>query len=149
MPAIKHSGVYSDNSVTAYLKVKSEELGNQNGQFTLLLKLYASDTTFLETTPLFSVNNYFTIQLTNGFGNTYLLPGDSTEATFSFTYDEENLPFYPKEVKFYALTNPTYSQSDTFYRYVKTRLKVYFTPYGTTEIWDIRDFACTVLLVEN
>lgn len=84
-----------------------------------------------------------------------LLPGQTAVYRFDITYDKRDLPFYPQEItieiQYYTPDNILISkppknphhgnvidpdQAD----YIEVKGMIYFTPYGTAELWDIADY---------
>ena len=71
--------------------------------------------------------------------DTVLNPGDSLPLTWNFTYDTTDLPFYAKEVG-WRFAPDTSVPDSTRPQAFKQRLMVFFTPYRTLELWNLKDY---------
>lgn len=118
-------------------EIISKEVNNVNGSLSFEIKY-----TFFDTT-VFVQNRYTELKLPSGWsGNispdvrgSVFNPDDSATSIVTINYPTNNLAFYPQkiEVVFSVVTrNGTKEISES--------AMVYFTPYYTTEIWNLYDF---------
>jgi hypothetical protein len=124
--------------------ISKEEL-NQNGSFSLSLRINATDTITIDSIT-YSGSAYFAVSMGGVSGNNFaaspafstinLLPTQQSTATVSATYNASQLPYYPKDIEFKVWAHNAHNSIDV----AIAEVKVYFTPYNTTEIWDIADF---------
>ena len=61
---------------------------------------------------------------------------DSTTASYTISYDPNNLPFYPQAITFQVSVSEAGGDPETF----QGTAMIYFTPYGSVEIWSLHDF---------
>lgn len=80
-------------------------------------------------------SNYFTLSQ-NPLDST--IDSDTFSTQFTFSYDQNNLPYYAKELVIkgrYHEPGDTTS-TGTF----EANARLYFTPYNTLEVWNLKDF---------
>lgn len=132
-----------ESHVSANGMILSKEEQSQNGTFTMEWKLIAQDTLWIDSF-LIDAPSLFTFTIGNSsaiifngsaFNTQYLLPGQEATCQATVTYYATTLPFYPKQI---AITH--YMHNNENNGVAKILGMVYFTPYSTTEVWDITDF---------
>lgn len=143
----KHVAQCNHNTVNAIARIASKEEMAVTGNFNITLTVNAVDTMYID--ELIIGNNNFLTIYTGGsnnmspppvsgvFNSTYLLPGQSTTATINVTHATTNLPYYPTSFDLKVRTHK-YNESES--KISPVTVKVYFTPYNSVEIWDLRDF---------
>jgi hypothetical protein len=97
------------------------------------LKLKATDTLVVDSIQLKS--NYFTTFSKNGSYPIVLNTNDSVLIEITVSYNHTNLPYYFKKIDHYV-----YSHNNTDTSFHLSAANIYFTPYGTTEVWNMIDF---------
>lgn len=115
------------------LKVKSTEITSLTGQVTLQIVVKANKVVYFPSLP--RLDAQFSDSLFNEVpnNNSYSPPdtmqiGDSLIFSLTLNYNQNNLPYYPADVVL------------AFNDSLKRKAKLYFTPYGTLEVWDIGDY---------
>ena len=119
---------------SAYASVISHELNSHLGNLDLKIKLTGEDSSTLIGWSF--TDSFFTSSLLNGFSKNFIDSSDTASIYFTLSYDSTQLPYYPKEIVFSIKAINRFG--DTFS--IAIPAIVYFTLYGTTEIWDVEDF---------
>ena len=124
---------YSERSF--YGKIISHEHDTITDSFVVDIKLWFVDTTNIDNITLNLTDYLSAVPLNNNVFQQYL-PNDSVIISYVFSLNASSLPFYQQYVEFIVV-----SDADSYKRTENILAGyVYFTPYNTTEIWNIEDF---------
>jgi hypothetical protein len=138
---------FANTDHLARAEVVSTEINTINGTMNGILKLYAHDTLEIKTALTFKLPAVWTASYTLA-NYVYLVAGDSLAIPFTIQYPASRLSFFPEE---FTVEVPVfaYQASGQASRLVaplnpdeviRAVGKVYFTPYNTVELFNIRDF---------
>lgn len=117
-------------------EIVSNEILNQDGLIPIEIKIRVLDDSlsineivegFSDSIGIFSIGR-------QGVNINYSL-NDTGLISFNIEYQNDSLPFYPQ--KFEIKINYSHEGENNYY---KLSGNIYFTPYGTTEIWNEHDF---------
>lgn len=117
------------------LKAVSTEIENQSGQVSYKLAVFAKDRVWLDS---ISVDSSFHSSFQTSFNfPKFLDSGDSDTIIIELDYDSNALPYYFKTIDHRLYTHGTEVSSSIHL----VSANIYFTPYGSTEIWNMDDFS--------
>lgn len=132
--SIQFTFASSDNKTRLSASVTSREDSTQIGTITFDLVIHAKDTVIIDS--IGGAYTYFSTISNNGSFPIFLDSSDSIVIQITLTYNSGNLPYYYKSVDNYI-----FSHKDSLYSTHIAPCNIYFTPYGTTEVWNPDDFS--------
>lgn len=115
-------------------EILSKEDTNQSGTLKYYLKIKALDTLVVDSIIIKS--NYFNSFSHNSNFHFTMFEGDSAMIEITINYNQNALPFYYKSIDHYVLSHKDSTLNSTHL----SAANIYFTPYGTTEVWNMEDF---------
>jgi hypothetical protein len=113
----------------------SQEDTSQNGICNFHIKLVSHDSVWIDSFSF--VSDYFVLNGINKSFPLYLDSGDSLILDISISYDSSNIPYYYKSVDNLLFFHNSKMQNS----FSIAPINIYFTPWGTTEIWNLDDFS--------
>jgi hypothetical protein len=120
-----------------YVTFKSIELPNTTtGSIDVSITVHALANLTLDSIVASRLLPNFSYTISQAWNATTLLSADSATATVHITYNSNALPYYPQQLEFTAYCH-TASQG---YTSATVPIVVYFTPYNTTELWNMDDY---------
>lgn len=120
-----------------YCSVNSFENSDHSGEFTIPIFIEASDTFQIFSDSIQITDSTYFSQSEITVNSSSFLPGDTSTIYIKIVYDSSNLPYAPEPIS--ILINGMNADSSTLS--ADATAIVYFTNYGSTEVWDQEDFA--------
>lgn len=129
----QHCSMTADMASPVSLRIKSQEITSLTGQVTIQVVVKAKRRIYFPSLPYLDGQFSASLFSEEPNNNSYAAPdtlevGDSLMYSITLSYDQNNLPYYPADVVL------------AFNDSLKRKAKLYFTPYGTLEVWDIGDY---------
>lgn len=125
---------HAETKTALRTQIESREDTTQSGTLKYYLKLKALDTLTVDSIRLKSA--YFTSFSYNGNYPIVLNMNDSILIEITVNYNNNSLPYYYKSIDHYIFSH----SNDIEESMHLSASNIYFTPYGTTEVWNMIDF---------